>query len=176
MWYFKGRRKKYKSPYTGKEVDAAVAKAVAIPDTTVADAGKVLGVTPEGKIGLIEGGGGGGVVFLDTNYDPVTYASVTKDKYSFDELKAIFSSGKVFAIYIADEQVQITENEKTEDDTYRLTIFTEIIYRAASNDDPTIAVPYEVYCNSGYEELSPDIDDISAFDKSTKYFWTTAGR
>ena len=31
MWYFKGRRKKYKSPYTGKEVDAAVKKA---EDTT----------------------------------------------------------------------------------------------------------------------------------------------
>ena len=26
MWYFKGRRKKYKSPYTGKEVDEAVKK------------------------------------------------------------------------------------------------------------------------------------------------------
>lgn len=31
MWYFKGRRKKYKSPYTGKEVDAAIKKA---EDTT----------------------------------------------------------------------------------------------------------------------------------------------
>ena len=31
MWYFKGRRKKYKSPYTGKEVDEAVKKSA---DTT----------------------------------------------------------------------------------------------------------------------------------------------
>lgn len=29
MWYFKGRRKKYKSPYTGKEVDTPVGKVLA---------------------------------------------------------------------------------------------------------------------------------------------------
>lgn len=61
-------KKKYKSPYTGKEVDAAVGKADTIPDTSVADAGKVLGVTPEGKIGLIENGGGGGSNVAIANY------------------------------------------------------------------------------------------------------------
>lgn len=61
-------KKKYKSPYTGKEVDAAVGKADTIPDTSVADAGKVLGVTPEGKIGLIDGGGGGGNGVTIANY------------------------------------------------------------------------------------------------------------
>lgn len=54
MWYFKGRRKKYNSPYTGKEVDEAVAKANSIPDGTVADAGKFLRVNNEGKIDAIE--------------------------------------------------------------------------------------------------------------------------
>ena len=56
MWYFKGRRKKYKSPYTGKEVDAAVAKAGKLPTVTSADVGMVLGVDDEGNIITTEGG------------------------------------------------------------------------------------------------------------------------
>lgn len=49
MWYFKGRRKKYKSPYTGKEVDAAVGKGGKLPTVTVADAGKILGIDENGN-------------------------------------------------------------------------------------------------------------------------------
>ena len=71
MWYFKGRRKKYKSPYTGKEVDAAVKKAedttataeeinatVAkvdkLPNTTSADEGKIYAVDSEGNTTVID--------------------------------------------------------------------------------------------------------------------------
>lgn len=39
---------------TPEEIDAAVAKADSIPAVTVADAGKVLGVTEEGKIAPVE--------------------------------------------------------------------------------------------------------------------------
>ena len=54
MWYFKGRRRRYDSPYTGKEVDAAVAKGGALPDLTVAEAGKFLRVNNDGKIDAVE--------------------------------------------------------------------------------------------------------------------------
>lgn len=90
MWYFKGRRKKYKSPYTGKEVDAAVAKADSIPDTTVADAGKVLGVTPEGKIGLIEGGASE-ILFIHAIVDGQGNAVLNK---TFSEMQAHLAEDK----------------------------------------------------------------------------------
>lgn len=52
MWYFKGRRKKYKSPYTGKEVDAAVGLVNSLDstpegiDVATEFVGR-MGVTPE---------------------------------------------------------------------------------------------------------------------------------
>lgn len=67
MWYFKGRRKKYKSPYTGKEVDAAVARGGNLPVVTSADAGKVLVVDDEGKIIATELGSGLPDVTADDN-------------------------------------------------------------------------------------------------------------
>ena len=54
MWYFKGRRKKYKSPYTGKEVDAAVANSQAFPEYAAADSGKFLRVNADGKLDFDE--------------------------------------------------------------------------------------------------------------------------
>ena len=52
-------QKKYTSKYTGREIDAAVAKAGNLPATTSADAGKALVVDAEGKI--VAGAAGGGI-------------------------------------------------------------------------------------------------------------------
>lgn len=43
-------QKKYISKYTGAEIDAAVAAGSQVPEITVEDAGRILGVDAEGKI------------------------------------------------------------------------------------------------------------------------------
>ena len=43
-------QKKYISKYTGEEIDAAVAAGSQVPEITVEDAGRILGVDAEGKI------------------------------------------------------------------------------------------------------------------------------
>ena len=50
-------KKIFKSKYTGKEIDAAIAKAGNLPATTSADAGKALVVDEEGKIVTGKAGG-----------------------------------------------------------------------------------------------------------------------
>lgn len=46
-------KKKYKSPYTGKEVDESVGKGSKLPKITAADAGKILSVDSEGNISAV---------------------------------------------------------------------------------------------------------------------------
>ena len=60
-------KKIFKSKYTGKEIDAAIAKAGTVPTVTSADAGKALVVDDEGKIVAGEASGGGGS-FVDNSW------------------------------------------------------------------------------------------------------------
>lgn len=136
-----------------------------------------LGMTRAELLEKLNGeGGGGSFVLLDTEYDSENYIYVTKDEYSFDDLKAIFSEGKLPAIYSSIEDVQTTEEEKLEAYAYGLLVFYGIEYLAASDADPTIAVPYSVKCEGVSTELIPDLDDISTFNKTTKYFWKTRNK
>ena len=65
-----------------------------LPSVTAADAGKLVGVTDEGKFGLVEGGGGGGVVPIDDLPNiTLTVEDVTKlqngESVTFELSKAI---------------------------------------------------------------------------------------
>ena len=58
-------KKIFKSKYTGREIDAAVAKAGNLPATTSADAGKALVVDEEGKVVTGSVGVENGYIFID---------------------------------------------------------------------------------------------------------------
>lgn len=77
-----------------------------LPEPTIADAGKVLGVDDQGKYALVEGGGGGSVVTLNVLYD-----EVADDYYintNYNTLKSYMESGTPVVII---ESID-TEDEK----------------------------------------------------------------
>lgn len=95
MWYFKGRRKKYKSPYTGKEVDAAVANSQAFPEYAAADSGKFLRVNADGKLDF--------------------------DEYPIETKVEVIFEGNVTTAESA-ETVNVVEYDGTADDFSKLTV------------------------------------------------------
>ena len=85
-------QKKYISKYTGKEIDAAVAKAGNLPAVTSADAGKALVVDEEGKIVAGEAGGSANVIIRVEDLTPIAEDEFDLG-YSYNALVAFMEAG-----------------------------------------------------------------------------------
>lgn len=146
MWYFKGRRKKYKSPYTGKEVDAAVKNSQAFPEYAAADSGKFLRVNADGK--------------LDFNEYPIE-----------TEIEVIFEGNVTTAE--SPETVNVVEYDGTAEDFSKLTVKVNgetLTYDSTYQSFDDAGETVSILLQTGYIKLfaynantfAVDIKDISS--------------
>ena len=146
-------KKIFKSKYTGKEIDAAIAKAGNLPATTSADAGKVLVVDDEGKIVAGEAGGGSSgysieyvqiaddqTINLDPEYPTVYVVALNSSYENIPQYKI-----NVLRVVVGDNTYDLVVNDGNKPDSgYFFDAYDSTVpISLDSNTDITMATFYE---------------------------------